>query len=169
MFVPETQNKHHAVGHGIPHLRKTTTVGKDVLIAKCLILSSAEIRGDRVARNPVDVGGSVGDDLAVLNVEPLDFREGSGVCAVVGDELRDDGNFLAGVDHLAGSEEGLVAHAERVEVAAVRITGASVAGLRVRATAVITTAHGLLDRAARVRRESSRDLVGFPDVQLGTA
>lgn len=61
---------------------------------------------------------------AVLDVETLDLGEGASVCAVVGDELGDDGEDLGGIDSLAGTVEAGVAQAVRVEIASVGVAEA---------------------------------------------
>jgi hypothetical protein len=69
---------------------------------------------NRVPRNTRDGADGVRDRLPVLDVEALDLGECAIVGAIVGDELGDDGERLAGVEDLALAEEGLVAHAPAV-------------------------------------------------------
>lgn len=66
----------------------------------------------------------VGNHDAVLNVEALDFRQVASVGAVIGDELGDNGEGLAGVDGEALAVEGGVALAVRVEVASIGVAEA---------------------------------------------
>ncbi len=80
----------------------------------------AELVGDGVdGVDALDDRLRVGDHLAVLHVKAVDALERARVGAVLGDELRHEGEGLGGVDRLLGAIEVLVAQAEAVEVAAV--------------------------------------------------
>lgn len=164
VVIPDAQDEDHG-GHGITHATEATMLRKDVLISKGGLLGRAEVGRDRVTGDAVNVGLSVGDNLAVLNVEALDLGKG----ATVADELGDNGHDGVGVDDLVGAVVAGVAHAVGVEVAAIGVAGSGIAGLGVGATAVITTAHGLPKVVTRMRGEGTRDAVRFPDVQLGAA
>lgn len=138
---------------------------EDILITERGLLGLAEVRSDGVTRDAVDVGRRISNHSPVLYVEPSNLGETAGV----GDELGNDRHLGLGVDCLAGSEVALVAHAVRVEVAAVRIAGTGVAGAGVSSAAVVPLAHGLGGRVARMRRQGRGDAVRLPDVELSAA
>lgn len=169
MVIPQTQDKDHAVGHGIAHLGEATLLREDVIVTESLLLVRAEVGGDGVARDTVDVRSSVSNDLAVLDIEALDLRKGSRVGTVISDELGHHRHLLGGVDDLVRAEVRLVAHTEGVEVTAVRVAVSSIALARVGSATVVSIAHGLFEVAARVGRDSRGNLVGLPDIQLGAA
>lgn len=122
----DRQDQDHAL-QSLTHLGKTSLGSEVVVVAKGGLLLLTEAVGDRVGGvDAGDAGQRVGDGLAVLDVESLDIGQGSGICAIVGDELGHHGNWLGGVDGQAGAVEGLVAHAERVEVTAVLVAHARV-------------------------------------------
>lgn len=123
------------------------------------------------------------DDFAILNIDALDGREAARVRAVCCDELGDDGEWATCIDDVSLSVERIVAHAIGVEIAAILVTvmqlecGLDIAvNGRNRPDAIITiisgtagsfaSAHSLSRLLADVRREGSRDRVGFPDVHL---
>ena len=99
MIVPQTHDEHHALLHGGRHAGEAALLIEGVLVAERLLLGVAEGRSERVAGVVRDGGLRVGERLAVLNVEALDFRER----AARSDELCDDGEFGIGVDGLAGA------------------------------------------------------------------
>ncbi len=128
-------------------------------------LGSAEVGGDRVEGGHArDAGLRVHDDLVVLDVEAADLAERARGGVVVSEELRDDSEGLGGVDGHAGAVEGGVAHAERVEVAAVRVakTAKAVRGR----SAIVTSALSLFLDCARVGSEGGGDGVGLPNIHL---
>jgi hypothetical protein len=91
-------------------------------------LRCAEAVRDRVHLGNVGlVCHGVLDDDVVLNIETTNLRERTAVGAVIGNELGHDREFLVGIDSHARAEEGLVAHAPRVEVAAILVAVAVVA------------------------------------------
>lgn len=167
--TPQTHHQDHALLHGSSHAGQSTVLGEIVSVAKGLLLSSAELGGDRVASHAGDVGVGLRNDFAVLDVEALDLAEGAGVSTVISEELRHNSEGLGGVDNLARPVERSVAHAVRVEVTAVRITLSRIAVGRVCATAVIPIAHRLSWRVAWVRSDRIGDAVGFPDIHLSAA
>lgn len=107
------------------------------------------------------------DDFTVLNVETTDFGEGTVGGVVSGDELSDDGEFLARVDGFADTEEGLVTHAPGVEIATVLVADTVVSCVVV--TAVGAGATSLTVDCARVGSVGSGVGVGFPDIHLCAA
>ena len=166
VVIPQAHNENHTLLQALAHARHTAVLGEDVLVAEGSLLGSAKVSGDGVSGDATDIGGGVGDDLAVLDVETLDLLEAAGVGAVVSDELGDDGHLGLGIDDLAGPVEALVAHAVGVEVTSVRVAGARVAAGRVGSTALVALAHGLAGRVTRVRSHGSGNAVGFPDIHL---
>lgn len=62
-------------------------VGKGGGVAKCSLLGCAEGCGNGVSGYAGDCGVGVGDNFAVLNVETLDFVEGTRGSAGGGEEL----------------------------------------------------------------------------------
>lgn len=169
VVVPQAHHQNHALCQSITHTGETTVLGEDVLVTKGSLLGSAEVRGDRVAGNTTNIRGRVGNHIAILHVDTLNLLEGTGSSAVTGDELSDNSHLGAAVDGLAGSEEGLVAHAVRVEVATIGVAGAGVAVRGVRATAPVSLAHSLTGGITRVGGQSSGDTVSLPDIHLSTA
>ena len=142
---------------------------KDVVIAKCRLLGSAEVGGDRVTSDAFNVRCGIGDDLTALHVEALDLRQGTGVSAVGSDELGHHGNWGRRVDELAEAIERLIAHAVSVEVTTIRVASSSITIRGVRSSTSIAFTHGLSGIIARMRSVGRRDAVGFPDIHLGTA
>lgn len=167
--TPQTHHQDHTLLHGRSHLGQATVLREVVRVAKGLLLSSAELRRDRVAGHATDVRVGLRNDVAVLDVEALDLTESSSIRTIISEELRHDSEGLGGIDDLARPVERSVAHAVRVEVTAVRIAGSRVAIVRVCATAVISRAHRLAWRVARVRSDRIGDAVCFPDIHLRTA
>lgn len=164
VVVPDGEREDHSAAHGVTHTSETTVLSEVVGVAEGGLLLSAEVVGDLVGLGDSgDVGLRVGDDLTVLNVEAADGAERAGVGAVVGNELGDDGEDTGGVDGQALAEEGLVAHAEGVEVAAVGVAETGVPG------AVRTRAAGLAGGLAGVGREGRGVVVGLPDIHLTAA
>lgn len=133
------------------------------------LLGLTERVGERVAWDAGDGGLGVGDDNAILDVESLNLAQGSGIGASVGDELSHDGEDRVGVDCLAWAVEVLVTLTVGVEVTSIGIsdTGISVRG--VSSSTGVAGAHALCGWVGRVRSESARDRVGFPDIHLSTA
>lgn len=166
MVVPDGHDKDHGLGEGLAHLLQATLDVEVTDIAESSLLSIAERLGDRVARDTSNVGLGVLNDLAVLDVETLDLAE---IASGVLDELGDDGELGAGVDGLALTVEGGVAHAVRVEVATIGIAGTAIAVGGVGTAAGVTLAHVLVDGGAGVGSEGGRDLVGLPDIHLRAA
>lgn len=93
--VPDREHEHHGGGDGLAHLGETSPLGEDVGIAEGLLLRSAVVGGDRVARVAGDVRLRVLKDLAILHVEPLDLSQVS-VAAL--EELGDHSELLGGVE-----------------------------------------------------------------------
>jgi len=138
---------------------------EETRVAKILHLRIAEGFCDAVVGWDTcswEVHDRVGDDDVVLNVEPLDLREGPRGSVVVGNELGDDGERLGSVDGVARARpvEGLVTHSEGVEVATVGIAEGAALG---------SCACELPSDVAWVRCELGVYVVGFPEVHFVTA
>ena len=103
-----------------------------------------------------------------MHVNAVYLAERARVGAVGGDELRHDGEGLGRVDGHARAVERVVAHAVRVEVAAV-LVAAPVVAVRAHTARRVGSADRLARFLADVRRDGRRDLVGFPDVHLVAA
>ena len=95
---------------------------ESVLAPEELSLRVAECGIERVACQPREFGIRILVHHAVLDPEAADLDEVTLSRVVRGEKLGDNGDFLARVDSLARSEETLVAHPPRVEVAATLIT-----------------------------------------------
>lgn len=168
VVVPEGKSEHHAVLDGGTHLLEAAHGSEPVVVAEDRLLLLAEVLGDGVGG--VDAGDTrhaVGDDCTVLDVEAADLSEVAAGGAVVGNELGDDGELLAGVDGHALAEEGLVAHTEGVEVATIGVTEAVVPVVTL--AALSTRAASLDIDSAGMRGECSTHGVGLPDVHLVAA
>lgn len=167
-IVPQAHDEGHGGGNGAAHLRETTLLREAIAIAKDLLLVLAKVGGDGVAGDASDGGHGVGDDLAVLDVEALDLGEAA-IAAL--DELGDDGHLLAGVEGEvgAGTVEGLVALAVGVEVTSIGIAVTSIASGGVGSSALVAFARVLDVVLARMGGKGRGDVVGLPDVHLGTA
>lgn len=107
----------------------------------------------------------VGDELVVLDIESLDFRQ----CAGSSNELSNNGELLARVDSHALTIEGLVALPVGVEVASIGVTVSTIPSRRVGTTTAVTIAHGLTCGFAGVRSIGGGHGVSLPDVHLGAA
>ena len=168
VVVPDGKSQNHSGIEGLTHLGHTTEGTEVVLVTESLLLLHTEVVSDGVAG--VDSGdGDLGvlDDFAVLDVETTDLGEVTGAGPVRGNELGDDGEFLAGVDGLAFTEEGLVTHTEGVEVASVFVADTTVTIVAV--TTLSAGASGLTVGAANVRGVCGSVGVGFPDIHLAAA
>jgi hypothetical protein len=104
-----------------------------------------------------------------LDVETTDLREITRGGVVGGDELCHHGELLGRVDNLARSVERCVAHAVRVEVAAIFVADTRVALAGRVITAVGASAASLTVDGARVGRVSCRHFVGLENVHLSAA
>lgn len=167
MIVPNGEDEDHTAGHRIAHAGQTA-LGLELLsILERSLLSITIVGGDGVigihARD-ADLG--VLDDLAILNVETTDLGETAAGGVVAGDELGDNGELLGGVDGHTGTVEGLITHAERVEIATVGITNG---GIAILGTAVGTLTARDTGAGTGVRGVGGGDGVGLPDVHLTTA
>lgn len=92
--VPDGHNKNHGGGDGLAHLGETSLLGEDVGITESRFLGIAVVGGDGVSGVAGDVRLGVLEDLAVLDVEPLDLRQVS-VAAL--QELSHHGDLLGSV------------------------------------------------------------------------
>jgi len=129
VVVPDGEDEDHSLCEGLGHSSHTAVSGERVGIAEEGLLGRAERVGDGVVGGETgECGEGVGDDLAILDVEAADLREGARGGVVVGDELRDDGELGGGIDELARAVERLVTHTEGVEVTTIGVTDTVVAG-----------------------------------------
>ena len=166
VVVPDRQHKYNTARERLAHLLQSTLVREQVRVGERRLLLRAELVRDRVERgvDSGDVDFAVLDHDTVLDVETADLRERAGGRVVVGQELGDDRERLGGVDGHACTVERGVAHAERVEVAASRVTetGGST-------SALVARARIEADGAAGVGRVGGSHGVGLPDVHLAAA
>ncbi len=168
MVVPDGHDEDHAFFEGVAHRGETAHLLEGVGVAEGGLLRVAKVVGDGVEGvHARDLRLRVGDDLAVLDVEAADLREIARGRVVGGDELGDDGELGRGVDGFAGAQEGLVAHAPRVEVAAVLVADTVVTVVTV--AAVGAFAAGLARDGADVGCNGGTHRVRLPDVHLVTA
>jgi hypothetical protein len=126
IVVPDTQNENHSVSQGAAHLGQATLLSKHVAVLEYRLLVGAELVRDRVivgaqSRN-IDLG--VLNNNTVLDIETTDLLQSSAGCTGGGMELSYDSDLLARIDleARARSVVGLIAHAERVEVATRLVT-----------------------------------------------
>jgi len=153
------------------HACKTSVLCEAVGVSKGGLRIRAELLGDRVGgreeAREVDFG--VLDDLAVLLVDTTDLGQCTRGRVVVGDELRHDGELLAGVNGHALAVEVLDAQAERIEVAAI---GVAETAITIRGIALLTSAALLaatVGSFAGVGSVCRRDRIGFPNIHLRAA
>jgi hypothetical protein len=85
-----------------------------------LLLAVAKLLGNAVAFVAFDSGLAVRDNFAILDIVSLDLLERRA------DELRDNGEFLAGVDSLSFAVETLVSLTIGVEVTAIGVADTGV-------------------------------------------
>lgn len=128
-------------------------VGEGSSLAKSGDLSSTEVRVDDISADSGDLGRRLGVDNAVLDVVTSDLGEGTGGGAVVSDELSNNGEWLSGVDGLAGAVEVSDTKTVRVEVTSVGVAGTGVTIVTVGTTAVIASANSQTGCIARVRSQ----------------
>mmetsp|Transcript_73615 Transcript_73615/g.213053 ORF Transcript_73615/g.213053 Transcript_73615/m.213053 type:complete len:422 (-) Transcript_73615:113-1378(-) len=169
--VPERQRQDEAAVQRLAHFLQPPLCLVVIGVAEGRLLGAAELVRDGVPRHPGHGGIRVGDDLAVLDVEPPDLRQVAGVGAVCGQELRHDLHRLIAV-HLelrADAVMRLRAHAEAVHVATVLVAHAEVAFALGPVAALHATASEGPLHGARVRREGRRHSVGLPNVHLEAA
>ena len=129
MIIPNTHHEHHTLLQRCAHRGHATLHGKLIRVSKGRLLRRTETITDIIPGHAGDLGLGVGDDDPVLDVESVDGGEGTGRGAVGGEELSHDGEGLGGVDCHGGPEEGRVAHAVGVEIAAVGVAEGGVAGV----------------------------------------
>merc|ERR1719473_501209 len=172
VVVPQAHGEHHAAAHRVAHRLERALLREVVEVAEVGLLRLAHAVGDRVVLLAVRAACvRVGDHLAVLHVQPAHLDEVARGCVVARVELRDDGERLRRVELEVGAraEEGLVAHAERVEVAAVLVAHALEAlALAVVAAVLALAARLPLDGAAVHGHLRAHD-VRLPDVELRAA
>ena len=167
MVVPEGHDENHSLIEGLAHDVEAAKALEGVVVAEGGLLGIAELVGDRVVVGQAgDVRPRVGDDPAVLDVEAANLGECARGLVVAREELGDDGELLRRIDGLADAEERLVAHAPRVEIAAVLVADTTVTVVAV--TALSAGAAGLTLHGADVGRHSSALRVGLPDIHLVT-
>ena len=168
MVVPDGHDKDHTLIERLAHGRETAKFLERVGVAECGLLHVAEVVGNGVERVHARDGRlRVGDDLAVLDVEATNLGERAGGGVVRAHELGDDSELGGSVDRQARPEEGMVAHAPRVEVAPILVTDAIVTVVAF--TTIGALAASLALDVADVGGHSRTVGVGFPDVHLVTA
>ncbi len=167
VVVPDGEHEHLPAGHGLAHGGQAALRREGVGVAEGGLLRVApRVAHVVLSGHAGNVGLGVGDHLAVLHVEALDFREGAAGGPVGRDELSDDRDGLGCVDGHAGAVECGVAHTVGVEVAAVLVAD-SIISLACRDIATLNTgASSLAGDGARMRCVCLGDLVGLPDVEL---
>ncbi|KAF1789781.1 hypothetical protein GQ600_2574 [Phytophthora cactorum] len=170
---PQTHGQYHTALHGLAHLCEST-------LGLVVVLVTEELLGSRALSVRQGLHGLDGREgraghlvgHTVLDVEALDVNQCARRRVIVRDETGHHRHLLGRVngEFRTGTEERLVAHTVRVEVAAVLVTHTVVAvlsdaallggGASVRTTNL---------RRARVRRVRVTDTVGLPDIHLSTA
>ncbi len=166
MIIPNTHDQSHAGAESIAHSSKSALGCESVGIIEERLLVGTEVVGNRVVGVDTREGGlGILDDLAVLDIETADFVEGAGGGVVGSEELGDDGELGVGVDGLALPKEVLVAHTERVEVAAI-LVAKSIGSLITISTLGARAPRLASDARADVGSDSGSLRVGFPDIHL---
>ena len=166
MIIPERHNEDHSLLEGVTHDLKTTELSEAIVIVEYRLLSGAELVRDGVeCTHSRNVRLGILDDTAVLDVNTADLNKITSGLVVVGEELRDNSYLLRGVDSHALSEECLITHTERVEVAAVLVTDTGLSVVAVAAVSLVLAAGLSLD-AAYVRGDCRTHGVGFPDIHF---
>lgn len=165
MVVPQTHNKNHALVQRVTHTFEATQFLKGILtlLPKDLFLRVAKLLCQRVAGNIRNLAHGVRYDLSILHIKPLNLLQWRP------NELRHNRKLGSRIDGFAFSVKGGVAHAVRVEVAAVGVAGSAVTVFGVGAAAGIAFTFGLIDRFAGVRCYGCGHVVCFPDVHFGAA
>lgn len=153
VVVPQTHHQDHTIPNCSTHVGQTAVFGEGGSLAKGGDLSSTEVGVDDISANSGDLGRRLGDDNAVLDVVTSDLGEGTGISAVASDELSHNGEWLGGVNSLAGAVEVSVTETVRVEITSVRVAGTSVTVATVGTTAGIGSANGLGGCIARMRSQ----------------
>lgn len=156
VIPPQAHGQNHTTRHGTAHDLHSTQpheVGGTSGLA-VLVVHEVDLR------RSLDVDNVVLDDLAVLDVHTAELLE----LAVLGGELRDDGELAGSVDLVVGTAAVEVGHVD-----AVRVPGA--AGLIADASLLALLAGALVKAglAARVRRDVGCTGVGLPDVKFVAA
>lgn len=145
MIIPYWHNKRHTRAQRRAHRGKPAMGLEGVIISKRRLLSIAVCGGDWVSSDVSDGRLRVGDHSSALDIEAFDFGQWAA------DELRYNGEHLAGVNSHALAVESGVTLAVRVEVASIRIASTSVAGSGVGSSAGIALTHRLGDGTAGMR------------------
>ena len=144
MVVPDGEGKNVAFGQGTAHRSETTIVLEAVPVTESIFLVGTKLFGDRVVIGHYarEVGGRVGNDLAILNKNAPNVDKSTGRRVVVGDELCDDGHLLVGIDSLARTVKAFDTLTVWVEVTAVGIANSVVTlggGVALRTTAAVVS------------------------------
>lgn len=134
VIIPQTHHEHHARVECLAHGRHTTVlVERILLLGKSLLFVVAPCLSQAVTGETRHLRLRVGDDLATLDVEALNFE-----VVARPDKLGHHCEFLGCVDRLARTIEVLDTNAVRVEVTAVgvAVAGVSILGICAAALAV---------------------------------
>jgi hypothetical protein len=152
MIIPDGHNKNHALLQGCSHVSETSLGLELVSVTKGSLLCIAEGIGERIAFYSSDGGRRVRDNLAILDIKPLDVSQSSGGCTITGDELGDDSELGTSIDSHSLSVEVERTHAVRVVIASVSIAQRGVSGAH--STVCPSAASLFIDRArmTRIRR-----------------
>jgi len=166
--APNTQDQDHTLVECLTHLGQTTLGGEVVRVTEGLLdISTVLVRNGVVSLDTRNVDLGVLDDLSVLQVDTANFRELTSATVAASEELCDNSHLLGGIDSLALTQEGLVAHTERVEVTAVLVARRVVTISWATTSIAITTLLGNV--LTGVGCDRGGHAVGLPDVHLHTA
>lgn len=91
VVVSEGHDKDHSTFESSSHVSQASLVFECIVVAKGSFLCVAELSSNGVASDVWNQGLGVGDGLAALDVESLDFSEW------ITDELSDDGELLGSI------------------------------------------------------------------------
>jgi hypothetical protein len=93
MVIPDGHDEYHSLNSGT-NLLETTLSGELVGVSESCLLGGAETVGDGVTGNARNRGIGVVNGSATLDIKSLDLLQVTGCCAVGGDELGNDCEWL---------------------------------------------------------------------------
>lgn len=154
---PDAHGENHAASHGVAHHAGATDAHVVVGVGSLAVLVVDEVDLGRA----LDIDHGALDELVVLDVVAVHLSERA---ALVGHELRHDGELAGGVDL-----ELLAAAVEACHVVAVVVPSAAGLVADARLGAVLASASDETGLGAGVRGDVGRSGVRLPDIHLVTA
>ncbi len=161
-IIPNAEDENHSATESLAHTSHGT-LGLELVGAAICVIHGV----DGGLTWNVDLG--VLDDLSILNIDSADLLEMTRGLVVVGYELSDNSELLAGINSVVGAhtEEVLSTILVAVETASVLVahTFIAVGSSSAEETLALIETGGV----ARMRSESCGFPVGFPEIHLLTA